>query len=135
MEQETNKEYEISFLAHGEAGAGSVINHLGGVGAEISNEEKIDQITLAYPIKGHTSAHFGCVHFKASPEDIGKLRDALKFEEGILRYLIVTPPFSRSEPIQTGRDRIVAKETPKPTSTTSGVSNEDLEAKLEEILK
>ncbi len=65
---------------------------------------------------------------------MGTLKDTLRFEEGILRYIIVTPPFEREEAPQPRGLRISQE---APSERQSGVdaiaSNKDLEAKLEEI--
>ncbi|PIR98349.1 MAG: hypothetical protein COT88_02155 [Candidatus Colwellbacteria bacterium CG10_big_fil_rev_8_21_14_0_10_41_28] len=134
MEEETTKTYEISFLARGEEGALSMVKHLNSAGAEIINEDKLDQIVLAHPIKKNKTAYFGCIHFSVDTDAIDKIKTALKFEEGILRYLIVTPPFIKTESGQTSTpmnrvERRPAKEAPK--STVS--SNKDLEATIEEL--
>ncbi|OGY56399.1 MAG: hypothetical protein A2Y84_01855 [Candidatus Colwellbacteria bacterium RBG_13_48_8] len=136
MKQEQAKSYEISFLAHGEEAVGAVIKHLSQLGAEILGEEKIEQITLAYPIKKYTTAHFGCIRFSLNPDDVKSLKDTLKFEEGILRYLIVTPPIFKEESGQPKKSKYFqtddkSRETFPPAG--GAVSNEALEAKLEEL--
>lgn len=131
-----SKTYEISFLARGEEAVGSVIQHLKQLGAELMNEQQIEKIDLAYPIQKHTSAHFGCLHFTLSPESIKPLEEALKFEEGLLRYLIVTPPFLKEEasaPRRPTRQAQQPVEKEPASQPGSDLSNEDLEAKLEEM--
>ena len=131
-----NKMYELSFLARGEEAAGSVVQHLNQLGAEITNERQIEKVNLAYPINKHTAAHFGCLYFSLKPELVKPLKDALRFEDGLLRYLIVTPPLTREEesisarPIRPGREAAARETEPRSEGT---LSNEDLEAKLEEI--
>ncbi|MCR4260971.1 MAG: 30S ribosomal protein S6 [Candidatus Colwellbacteria bacterium] len=133
METE-KKTYEISFLARTEEGAGTVLKHLNQVGADITNTQQIEQINLAYPIKKHNSAYLGCVHFALQPTDVVTLRDALRFEEGILRYTIVTPPFIRVEEPQPRGPRVNQEaQIERPSTTDTVASNRDLEAKLEEI--
>ena len=87
--------YEISFLARTEEGVGAVLKHLKQVGAEVTSEQQIEQINLAYPIKKHNSAYLGCIHFALQGEEVEALKDAMRFEDDILRYTIVTPPFAR----------------------------------------
>ena len=140
METEKNT-YEISFLARTEEGAGTVLKHLNQVGADITNTQQIEQINLAYPIKKHNSAYLGCVHFALQPTDVVTFRDALRFEEGILRYTIVTPPFVRVEDPQPRGPRVnqeaqIERSSPidsVASNRDSVASNKDLEAKLEEI--
>ena len=138
MEEQDKKTYEISFLARGEEAAASIISYLSKIGAEILNEEKIEQISLAYPIKKQNMAHFGCVHFSTEPSMIAALEEDLRFAEGNLRYLIVTPAIAREESSerneQQNRGTYVKSEPKAPSSSPTGaVSNEALEAKIEEI--
>ena len=133
MQTEKNK-YEISFLAPTEEGAGIVLKHLNQVGAEINGEQQLEQMSLAYPIKKHNSAYFGCIHFALDPEEVTVLRDTLKFEENILRYTIVTPPFIKVEETQPRGPRVAQEMViERAPSTPETVSNKDLEARLEEI--
>src|SRR3989344_3189883 len=133
METEKNT-YEISFLERGEEAAGTVLKHLNQVGAEITSEQQLEQVNLAYPIKKHNSAYLGCIHFAIQPEEVGILRETLRFDEGILRYIIVTPPFVREENPQPRGSRM-NQEVPseRQSSVDTIASNKDLEAKLEEI--
>ncbi len=133
MKTEKNT-YEISFLARSEEGAGTVLKHLNQVGAEIAGQQRIEQVNPAYPIKKHSSAHFGCIQFALQGEEIKTLKDILRFEESILRYIIVTPPFVREENPQLRGPR-GSQEVPseKQSGVDTIASNRDLEAKLEEI--
>ncbi len=135
METKEQKKYEIAFLAHGEEGIGVVVKHLHRLGAEILSEEGTRSITLAYPIKKNTTAHFSCIHFKAGAEIIGLLKEALKFEDGILRHLITTPPFLKEDaPVSEQRgDTDAKKKSGEQPTSEIGLSNEDLEIKLQEI--
>ena len=133
MQTEKNK-YEISFLAPTEEGAGIVLKHLNQVDAEINDEQQLEQISLAYPIKKHNSAYLGCIHFTLDPEEVTVLRDTLKFEENILRYTIVTPPFIKVEETQPRGPRTTQESViERAPSAPETVSNKDLEARLEEI--
>lgn len=136
MEIKEQRAYEIAFLARGEEGVGAVISHLHRLGAEIINEESARPIDLAYPIKKHTTAHFGCVHFKAEPETVKTLKESLKFEGNILRHLIITPPFLKENALPTGEQKVVGDDKRRPSGQPTGgtgLSNEDLEIKLQEI--
>jgi len=136
METKDKKAYEISFLAKGEEAAGAVITHLNEAGAEITNEEQIEKLDLAYDIDKHSSAHFGAVHFNLDPDKIRGLRDALKFEEGLLRYIVVTPPIAKDDMTQPRRPKMERREESpekKVAAPEGTLSNQDLEAKLEEI--
>ncbi|PIR98033.1 MAG: hypothetical protein COT89_01145 [Candidatus Colwellbacteria bacterium CG10_big_fil_rev_8_21_14_0_10_42_22] len=134
METKEKKDYEISFLAYGEEGAGAVVKHLNALGIEILNEGQIESITLAYPIKKHTTAHFGYIYFKSSADLIEQLKEALKFEKGILRHLIVTPPIREEDQSVPKEQKTVEEDNiNRAEKSEKPLSNEDLEAKLEEI--
>jgi ribosomal protein S6 len=135
METKEQKNYEISFLARGEEGAGAVVKHLHRLDAEILSEEGVGSINLAYPIKKHETAHFGCIHFKAGAETIKLLKEALKFEDDILRHLVVAPSFLKEGPpsFKQRSDVGEKKVSSERQVGEGGLSNEDLEIKLQEI--
>jgi ribosomal protein S6 len=136
METEEQKSYEVSFLAQSEDGAGVVIKRLNHLGAEILGEENVGLINLAYPIKKHGAAHFGYIQFRAGTETIKLLKDALKFEDGILRHLVVVaqpsikvaPAVRRPQRGGGGERRALSEQ-----QAGGSLSNEDLETKLREI--
>ncbi len=142
MKEEATKSYEISFLVRGENGAASLVRYLNQFGGEILNEGEMKSIQLSYPIKKETSAYFGCIHCKLPKDSIEDMTKELELDENILRFLIVTPPFSRGKTERSvkgePRPSVVKKEsvtrTSKPQPETA-LSNEVLEEKLEEILK
>ncbi len=138
--EEERKSYEIAFLLRSLEGIGALVKHLNNLGAEIISEGEVKELKLTYPIKHLNSAYFGYVHFNFQPDSIAGLNETLKLQEGILRFLIITPPFTknRSERLQGGpikpeRKPILPPVTPLSESGTE-ISNDALEAKLEEIL-
>ncbi len=137
MEEKASKSYEVGYLARGEEGSSVVAGHLKRIGGEISLESEIRNIKLTYPIKHHSSAYFGYVHFEIDPELVDSLKSALRLDNQIIRSLIITPPVarekSRTEP-EPAPPRKMAK--PKVESGEDAtVSNDLLEEKLEEILR
>jgi len=86
------KQYTISYLARTEADKESVLKSLKEVNALTLTEGRVSELKLAYPIKKQTSAFFGFIAFEVAPEAISKIDEQLKFEEGILRFLIVIAP-------------------------------------------
>lgn len=137
MESE-KKNYEISFLLKEENDVEAVLKHLSQIGAEILNEGRISETKLAYPIKKLNSAYFGWLHFAAQPDEAVKLNAALKLEGRVLRYLIITPPITKTEKKKSPRPAERSGEqsaSPAAESAASELSNEELEKKLEEILK
>ncbi len=142
METKAQKTYEISFLAKDENGAASLAGHLTRLGAHIVSEGEFSKIQLAYPIEKQSTAYSSCVHIDINPEEVVNIRDALKLDDNILRFLIITPPFYPEK-----QERISGEvKTNKPSYSYSqrpttkrqpdaSLSNDLLEEKLEEILK
>jgi ribosomal protein S6 len=100
-----NKQYEISYLVRTEADKNAVLKVLQDINAENVVEGKLAEIRLTYPVKKQTSALFGFTVFEANPELIAKINPLLKFAEGVLRFLIVTPPPKKSQPRFSDRGR------------------------------
>lgn len=86
------RQYEISFLALREGDKDAVQAAILGAQGEIVSEGRYAEIKLAYPVKKQTSAFFGSLVFSAAPEKAVEVEKTLKFSEGILRVLIITPP-------------------------------------------
>lgn len=137
MEETTPSLYEVGYLARGEEGAGILMGHLKRLGAEILFEGEVKSIKLSYPVRHHSSAHFGYTHFKINPDLISGLSNALKLDSEIIRFLIITPPFLKDrnqvpESVPMQPRRVVKPKTE--VSEGGAVSNDLLEEKLEEIL-
>lgn len=129
IEEAHKKAYEISYLLKSEEDVGLVIKALSDLGAEIVNESGISEIRLSYPIRRETRAYFAYLHFNLDPGSIVKLRDVLQLNSRILRFLIVTPPFIKSQP-----RREILEFRAKPVEFPRvELSNDALEEKLEEI--
>ncbi len=129
MEDISKKAYEISYLLKAEEDASLVIQALSDLGAEIVNESAVSEIRLSYPINKETKAYFAYLHFNLDPELVVKLRDALQLNTKVLRFLIVTPPFVKSQP-----RREVSEFRAKPVEFPHiELSNDALEERLEEI--
>jgi small subunit ribosomal protein S6 len=56
---------------------------------KIVKSEEWGKKDLAYNIKGNTSGNFLLYNIELSPEGVKALRDKLKMEEEIIRYLLV----------------------------------------------
>lgn len=131
---ETQKEYEIAFLLRDEAVLRSVLDAMRGVGAEINFESPLNRVPLAYPVCKEAAAFFGWFIFSSAPENVKSINAVLKLNRDVLRFLIITPPL-----VKKTRRQIPAK--PRQTNTFTEerqgghLSNEDLEKKIEEILK
>lgn len=140
---EEKKEYELAFLVRGSEGTSAVEKMLNGYGAEITSRRTPAETVFAYPIKKNRQGYFGFFHFKAAPEEAGKITDALKLNPEVLRTLIVVSPVKKAEKARQPRS-VSELKSPKAKvvepagvgSSVGGVlTNEALEEKLEEILK
>ena len=93
---EEKKQYTISYLVKTESGKEAVLNSLNKVSVQNLVEGRFTELKLAYPIKKQTSAFFGSMAFKASPETIIKIDEQFKFIEDILRFLIIATPVRKT---------------------------------------
>lgn len=135
------KSYEIGYLVRDEEGTSALIGHLKRFQAEILFEGETRSIKLAYPIERLSAAYFGYIHFKVDPGIIGDLNNSLKLDNQIVRFIIVTPPFTKERSQGLGTESLrPEKSRAKPKVEFSekpevAASNDLLEEKLEEILK
>lgn len=135
-EETTTKDYEVSFLVKQEDGAVRVKKILTDLGAVITQESEVKNIPLAYPIKKETAAFFGFARFTAEPSIIESASKELELDEACLRSLIIAGPFP--EPTERVERENRPEQPAKPVEKkkeTEMVTNEELEKKLEEILK
>lgn len=125
--------YELSFLIQAPEHEAVVDRAIAEAGGAVTLRSPVRQIRLAYPVKKQGSAYFGFVQFRAPRAGAAAIGRALALVPGVLRHLVVaaTPKAPAREPRFAPR----APE-PKPAPAPSDIlSNEALEAKLEEILK
>ena len=141
LEAMEGKSYEIGYLVKDEEGTSALVSHLKRYEAEILFEGETKGIKLAYLVQHLLSAYFGYIHFKVDPGVIGDLNNALKLNSQIIRFLIITPPFTKERSQRLGTESVrPEKRAIKPNVEFSekpevAVSNDLLEEKLEEILK
>lgn len=139
-DEKDKKQYEMSFLLKEEGDVSVVKKFVKDLGGEIEFESPTSKIALSYPIEKETGAYFGYVHFSMEPAEISHLTHEMETNLGILRYLIITPPFKKSEArprTETPRrvERAPAPRQPEATKPPETLTNEDLEKRIEEILK
>ena len=59
--------------------------------AEVVNKDEWGVKPLAYLIAGHKNANYVIFNIKLNPAVSSKLQQQLNIEDGVLRYLMVTP--------------------------------------------
>ncbi len=138
MEESNDKKaYEMSFVAVAEEDAGRLTGALKQVGAEIISESPLTRIPLSYPIEKKTEAYFGFFHFNIDPKEISQIEKQLRVQPIVLRFLIVTPPFSKSKEKRqyVPRKRTASTVPAAERKQVPHLSNEALEKQLKEILQ
>ncbi|MFA5099102.1 MAG: 30S ribosomal protein S6 [Candidatus Paceibacterota bacterium] len=151
MSEET-KNYEIGFLLKSEEDRKVVFGAIERAGFGLVNEGQISSIKLAYPIKKQNFAQFGYAYFSADPAKVEEFRKDLSMAPGVLRLTVFANPVIKTKEDEARAERAYfeneksaeaqqevqpAKErrqAAKPQKTEV-LSNEDLEKRLEEILK
>lgn len=139
-DEKDTKQYEMSFLLKEEGDVSVVKKFVKDLGGEIEFEGPIQKIALAYPIGKETGAYFGYIHFSMEPAEISHLTHEMETNTGILRHLIITPPFKKSEArprTEAPRrvERVQVPRQPETARSSETLTNEDLEKRIEEILK
>ncbi len=138
MEESNDKKaYEMSFVAVAEEDAGRLSEALKRAGAEIISESQLTRIPLSYPIEKKSEAYFGFLHFNINPKEIVQIEKQLHVQPIVLRFLIITPPISKSKE---RRQYVPRKRTASVAPVTERkqvphLSNEALEKQLKEILQ
>ncbi|MDP1719277.1 MAG: 30S ribosomal protein S6 [bacterium] len=130
MNDESKKEYEISYLLADPALEAEVLAIFKQNGASINYQRPVSSIALAYEIEKHTSAYFGFCHLSLDTQSVKPIDATLRLKKGVLRFLIITPPVKMPVP-----GEAFAGKPEKKVSAPAAISNEALSEKLEEILK
>ncbi|MEK7114484.1 MAG: 30S ribosomal protein S6 [Patescibacteria group bacterium] len=145
------KKYEIGFLVRLEEDKGELARILKDRGFSIIDDGEVSRIKLAYQIKKENFAFFGYLYFSGDPESVKELDKELKTSPKILRHLIISQPVimrkieNKTDPDKAdlSSGKVYAREVSaapaisarKIMPKTEVLSNEELEKKLEEILK
>lgn len=144
IEEINKKEYEISVLLKNEEDIKEMRDLMKKHGFEITFESPFKRMSLSYEIKKETSAVFGWFYILSETSAIKDFTKEIKVEPWCIRSLVITDPVKREFDRGEGQERQYRKEaTPKikevkkeeEKTTSDAVTNEDLEKKLEEILK
>lgn len=132
--------YEISFIINNEDSS-AVKKTLSKRGAEVMSESEINKIRLSFPIKKQSYGFLGSMSFQAEPELLVLISADLKLEENVLRFMISKAKEGRATKetrVADAKTRETRKETSKDETkkvTEPVLTNEELEKKIEEILK
>lgn len=81
--------YQVTFIVKDQAHKTVVNRTIETVGGKVVDERVIGSKTLAYPIKGLKEATYITYHFDIAPEALNELDKKLRFEDQIVRFLIV----------------------------------------------
>ncbi|HPW34273.1 MAG TPA: 30S ribosomal protein S6 [Candidatus Paceibacterota bacterium] len=139
-EDKKTKEYEITFWLKDEAGIDKMKSILNNHGITPAFVSELKRVNLAYPIKKETSAFLGNMNFITDSEKIQEASKELRVDGELLRFMVSKDP-AKPQPMQEreGREmrRPVQEQKVEKTEPKSSdmVTNEELEKKLEEILK
>jgi ribosomal protein S6 len=132
------KEYLVAFIVS-EEDASSVSAIVEKHGGEITVREELAKVRLAYPIQKQQFAFSGSFIVSGSSELPAKISADIKFEPRIVRLMVTKKPdFPEARPALNPHDAARARMRRRDTGTkrpATGLSNEALERKIEEILQ
>ncbi|MFH1347021.1 MAG: 30S ribosomal protein S6 [Spirochaetota bacterium] len=145
------RNYEIGFLLKSEDDRKIIFGAIERAGFNLLNEGQISNIKLAYPIKKQNFAQFGYAFFSAEPGKVEEFKKDLSMLPGVLRLTVFTNSvvkikedeahaekayFENKKPAEAQETQPIKERRPAAKSQRiETLSNEDLEKKLEEILK
>ena len=129
--------YELSFILNNQTAASAVSTLLNKYGAEIQLYNEPKPIKLAYTINSKTSGFFGFYNFLLKKESVANLQHDLRLTSDVLRFLIVklkSGKITRNKSVYQSpiSDKVQA---PESRSASGSLTNEALEAKIQEMLK
>lgn len=141
MDQADKKEYEVAFLIKESDSPLPVREAVNRLGGEVTFEGETRPIAFAYPIEKELGGIFSFFHFLLDPEKLSEFSKIMRMEKTALRFLVVKEPIKREpksdeDSIRKSSRQIYRAVPKEPKKSVVGeVTNEDLERKLEEILK
>lgn len=123
----------------GEAVIAKIRDFINGLGGKIKNEQPPQKQKFAYPLKKQLYGYYVGAEFEMDSEKIEELQKQLKLNDDILRYLIISrkeQKFKKAKPkISKPRKLALTPEIPKAKPKVERVKIEELDKKLEELLK
>ncbi|MBU1102119.1 30S ribosomal protein S6 [Patescibacteria group bacterium] len=135
--------YELIFITDSLAGSidneaiGKVRSLIGNLGGGIKKEEIREKQKLAYPVKKRLAGCYVVFEFEMETEKIAELQNQLRQDSSILRFLIINKKGVKPEPTRSrpSRAKVTAASMPAGEDKGEKVKIEELDKKLEEILK
>ncbi|MBI2623989.1 30S ribosomal protein S6 [Candidatus Parcubacteria bacterium] len=139
--------YELTYLLSGNleenaafaegAKIAKIVQDAGGI---IEQEEIPKRRRFAYPIRHEHQGYFGTVEVNATAEFTAKLKDGLKHNQTLLRYLLVQQERPKKPHVVRAERRprpapVEAKPVAQPQNEIEQPALKDFDKKLEEILQ
>jgi len=137
MEEQELRKYEITFLLREDI-QDQIQSLLLKNGAQNVIANDLKKVQLSYPIQKENFAFMGSVLFEVLPSEIAKIKNELKLQNQVLRFLITKIKKQTSSSKEKGKPKTYFggyKKEKVNIPSTSMVSNETLEKQIEEILK
>ena len=131
--------YELGFLVKSE-NTESVKKVLQANKAAVYEEGGLTKILLSYPIKKEKMGFFAYCRFTALPEAAAAINESLKFEPEVLRAILIKLPantLTKTAKAASAEGKKVLRRReaePRKEGGETGLTNEDLEKKIEEII-
>lgn len=129
----------------GEAVIAKIRDFINVLGGKIKNEQPPQKQKFAYPLKKQLYGYYVGAEFEMDSEKIEELQKQLKLNGDILRYLIISqkeqklkkekPKISKGSLAPKPRKLALTPEIPKAKPKVEQVKIEELDKKLEELLK
>jgi len=139
--KEELKNYEITYFSASES-ADEVKEVLSSVGTEIINEQAVQRVSLAYPIKKKDQAFMGIIQFTADASVLPKINRELSLKPDVLRSIVISYSPKKEKAKQEALEARAAAEasrkiaknviTPK-TAEENSLTNEALKQQIKEI--
>lgn len=148
MEEQEKKNYELSLWFSPlleekelEKNFNDFLDYLISLKIELINTSFPEKKSFSYRLKKEKTGYFGFLVFKSFPEMITKIKERLKLEKNILRYLITklvvlkTPVRTLRSPRSVFVTRAMSDKVEKEEKKEKKISLEELDQKLEALLK
>ena len=131
------KTYQLTYILPATVASGELLKRhnelvtaLTEKGVHITESRDPARTKFAYPMAKQMYGFMGEIKFWTDPEAILGLLDVLRHEENILRFLITKEERRRRAPV-----RFAARDAEKPRPAREKISIQEIDKKLDEIMK